>query len=147
MRLLKSAVAVLGMMLVMGMSDAVEAGDAQDTLVITARIVEIPGTFPPNDLYNYVYVMKYRVLSVVEGEYEGREIYVGHYNPRIPRAQIKDQMASVVAGDVERFEVGAQQQLTLVRPLGSVWNEATEDEFFDIDDDDKYFAIRADILK
>jgi len=33
-----------------------------DTLVILARLTEIPGAFPPNDLYNYVYIMKYRVI-------------------------------------------------------------------------------------
>jgi hypothetical protein len=26
---------------------------------VTARLLEIPGQFPPNDLYNYAYVLKY----------------------------------------------------------------------------------------
>src|SRR5660397_222779 len=34
-----------------------------DSLVITARLIEIPGKFAPNDLYNYVYIMKYRVVK------------------------------------------------------------------------------------
>ncbi|MBD3242540.1 MAG: hypothetical protein GF331_18265, partial [Chitinivibrionales bacterium] len=49
------------------MVDATWAGDAKakgdaavDTLKVVARLIEIPGTFPPNDLYNYVYIMKYR---------------------------------------------------------------------------------------
>ena len=40
---------------------------SKDTLIIIARLVEIPGKFPPNDLYNYVFIMKYRVVKVFSG--------------------------------------------------------------------------------
>ena len=83
---------------------------AADTLVVVARITEIAGKFAPNDLYNYVYIMKYRVLSIVKGTYKGQEILVGQYNPLIPRAQIKDAMKKYVSGNVEKFEVGAKQK-------------------------------------
>jgi len=39
---------------------------SKDTLIIIARLVEIPGKFPPNDLYNYVFIMKYRVVKVLK---------------------------------------------------------------------------------
>ncbi len=118
-----------------------------DSLVIVARVVEIPGKFAPNDLYNYVYVMKYRVLEVVSGAYAAKEIYVGHYNPLIPRARLKDKMAAVVKGDVEKFEVGGKHRLVLSKPIEKYWNDAKEDEYIDIDDSEKYFALRADIAK
>jgi len=118
-----------------------------DTLVIKARIVEIPGTFPKNDLYNYVYVMKYRVLKVIEGTYEEREIYVGHYNPLIPRKNVSDDMSPYVDGSVEKFSVGDIQELKLIAPIERVWENALEDEYFDIDPEDKFYALKADIAK
>jgi hypothetical protein len=114
-----------------------------DTLVIIGRIIEIPGKFPPNDLYNYVYIMKYRVVKVVKGAYEGKEILVGEYNPLIPRSQIKDKMDKFVDGDVQKFEIGAKHKLVLLSPIGSVWTEAIEDEYFD-SDMQKYYALRTD---
>jgi hypothetical protein len=126
---------------------AAQQSAAVETLVVKARIAEIPGTFPPNDLYSYVYVMKYSVLEVVKGTAAGKEILVGHYNPRIPRAQIKDAMDKLVDGNVEKFEVGARQTLTLLRPIDKIWKDAKEDEYFDTDDSEKYFAIKADVLK
>lgn len=114
-----------------------------DTLIITARLTEIPGTFAPNDLYNYVYVMKYRIISVEKGTYDGKEILVGQYNPLIPRKQIKDRMDEFVNGTAEAFEEGVKHRLVLITPIESVWNEAIEDEYFD-SDLQKYFALETD---
>ncbi len=119
---------------------------ASDTLVIKARLLEIPGVFPPNDLYNYVYVMKYRVLKVERGTYEEREILVGHYNPRVARGNITGDMDTLVDGDVGSFEVGDKHKLVLVKPLSKVWDGAVEDEYFDYSGD-KYFAVKADKAK
>jgi len=119
---------------------------SQDTLVIIARCIEIPGKFAPNDLYNYVYIMKYRVMKVVRGSYSGQEILVGHYNPLIPRQQIKDKMAPVARGNVEKFETGSKHQLTLITPVERVWNDAVEDDYVD-SDLEKYYSLRADVAR
>ncbi len=143
MRRMTTLLAALGVVLATAtMSFAQEA----DTLEITARLVEIPGTFPPNDLYNYVYIMKYRVLEVEKGEYDEKEILVGHYNPLIPRKQVNDKMDEYVEGDVEKFEEGAKHKLVLITPIETVWNEALEDEYFD-QDVDKYYALEAETVK
>ncbi len=118
----------------------------KDTLIIVARVLEIPGKFPPNDLYNYVYIMKYRVIKVEKGKYAQKEILVGQYNPLIPRKKIKDKMDPFVDGDVEKFEVGDKQRLVLIAPIESVWSDALEDEYFDTDDE-KYYALKTDIVK
>ncbi len=143
MRRITTLLAALGVVLT-----TTTMGFAQetDTLVVTARLVEIPGTFPPNDLYNYVYVMKYRVLEVEEGEYGDKEILVGHYNPLIPRKQINDKMDEYVEGDIEKFEEGAKHRLVLITPIETVWNEAVEDEYFD-QDVDKYYALETKTVK
>ncbi len=125
---------------------AVKAKKTGDTLVIIARITEIPGKFASNDLYNYVYLMKYRVIKVVKGTYKGENILVGHYNPLIPRTMIKDAMKKNVAGNVQKFEVGAKQKLWLVTPIEKVWKDAVDDEYSD-SDQPKYFAVKADVAK
>ncbi len=130
-------------------SDKTAAAPAKafhDTLVVVARITEIPGKFASNDLYNYVYIMKYRVLSVVKGTYKGQDILVGHYNPLIPRSQIKDAMKKNVAGNVQKFEVGGKQKLWLITPIDKVWKDAVDDEYSD-SDLEKYYALKADVAK
>ena len=117
-----------------------------DTLVVTCRLVEIPGKFVSNDVYDYVYIMKYRVLSVEKGEYNGKELLVGHYNPLIARKLVHDKMDPFVDGTVEKFMVGAKHRLTLVAPIESVWDGAIEDEYIDTDLR-KYYAVKADILQ
>jgi hypothetical protein len=117
-----------------------------DTLIVQARLLEIPVTFPSNDIYNYVYIFKYRVLKVEKGTYNGQDILVGQYNPLIPRSQIKDKMDLFVNGDVRTFEAGARHRLTLVSPMELVWKDAVEDEFFDLDST-RYFSINTEDVK
>jgi len=119
---------------------------SQDTLIVIARLIEIPGKFPPNDLYNYVYIMKYRVMKVLWGAYPAQEILVGHYNPLIPRPQIKDKMAAFVSGNVAKFETGAKHKLVLVKPIERIWKDAVEDDYAD-SDLDKYYALKADVAQ
>ena len=125
---------------------AASAKTTGDTLVVIARVTEIPGKFASNDLYNYVYIMKYRVLSVMKGAYKAQDILVGHYNPLIPRAQIKDAMKKNVAGNLEKFEVGGKHKLWLVTPIDKVWKDAVDDEYSD-SDLGKYYAVRADVAQ
>lgn len=98
-------------------------------LVITAKLADIPGSFPANDLYNYAYVMKYQVLKVVQGSYPDTEILVGHYNPRMARDEVKDEQDPKVGGNVKSFQVGDVHYLVL-SPLDGVWTGAAEDDYF-----------------
>ena len=129
-----------------GISAPDSSKELSDTLVCTARLLEIPGTLPPNDLYNYVYVMKYRVITVHRGVYTEKELLVGHYNPRLARKLVRDKMDPFVNGDLEKFDVGAKHVLTLVTPIEKVWRDAVEDEYFD-SELPRFFAITADIVK
>jgi hypothetical protein len=117
-----------------------------DTLIITGRIAEIPGRFVENDAYDYVYIMKYRVIAVEKGMYNEKEILVGHYNPLIARKLIKDKMDSVVDGSVEKFIIGEKHRLTLIAPIDALWKDAIEDEYYDTELE-KYFAVKADLIK
>jgi len=114
-----------------------------ENLTVEGKLSEIPGKMPPNDLYNYVYVLKYKVTKVVEGKLEGKEILVGVYNPLIARGQVKDKMADKSKGDVRAFNAGDKHTLKLV-PLEGNYDGAVEDEYFD-DEAPRYLAI--EILK
>ena len=63
---------------------------AADPVTIEGRLTEIPGKMPSNDLYSYVYVFKYKVLKVVSGKLDAKEVLVGVYNPLIARGKVKD---------------------------------------------------------
>ena len=125
---------------------ATKAPKGNDTLIVLARLTEIPGTFPSNDLYNYVFIMKYRVIKVLKGKYAKQEILVGHYNPLIPRGQIKDRMRSLAGGTVAKFETGARQKLTLIAPIDRVWKNEVEDNYPD-SDFEKFYALKAEIAR
>ena len=114
-------------------------------LVMTAKLVEIPGAFPANDLYNYAYVMKYKVLQVLQGSYAEPEILVGHYNPRIARNDIKDEQDSKVGGSLTSFQKGDIHYLVL-NPLDGEWTGAVEDEYFN-DKRPRWWALWVDKAK
>ena len=139
-------VIVLTPIMVLGEKPSLAPKSDTDTLILEARLLEIPGSFPPNDIYDYVYIMKYRVAKVIKGNYAEKEILVGHYNPLIPRSQIKDKMGEIVKGNVRKFEEGEKHRLVLVAPISTVWKDAIQDEYFD-SERSKYFALQADVMK
>lgn len=115
---------------------------AEAPLDLTAKLVEIPTKFPPDDLYDYAYVMRYQVVG---GAMDGQSILVAHYKPRLPRAGIKDQMKKHVAGKVRSFHVGDVHKLRLAPNLKSIWKGALIDEFAATDHKSvRYFALVAD---
>jgi hypothetical protein len=111
-------------------------------LTIEARLLEIAGTPPPNDLYSYVYIVKYKVEKVVAGKLEAKELLVGHYNPLQPRDAISGKMKGKVTGKLKQLRVGERHLLKLV-PLGPAWDGPIEDEYFD-NTDPRWFAVQAD---
>jgi hypothetical protein len=135
--------ALLGSLLSVSPSQAGEpAGAATSTIEVTARLKNIPGKFPADELYDYVYIMQYQVVG---GPMDKQSIYVGHYKPRRARNEIDDKMKKVVSGSLRRFEVGALHQLTLTPNMRKVWKGAVVDEFFDTDRKSKrYFCLKAD---
>ena len=88
---------------------------------VTAKLLAIPSDFPRNDLYDYVYVMKYHVLKVHRGKVDGDTIFVGHYNPLKPRASAGDKYSGKVGGDVHRFQAGDVHRMALEAPLEELY--------------------------
>lgn len=101
----------------------------EGSLVLTAELDEIAGQFPANDLYNYAYVMKYKVIKVLQGTYADSVILVAHYNPKMARDEIKDEQDTKVGGGLKSFQAGDAHYLVL-DPLDGVWTGAVEDDYF-----------------
>ena len=107
---------------------------------VTAKLSEIPGSFPSNDLYNYAYVFKYQVLQVHRGKIEGDTIFVGQYNPLKARAKAEDQDSGKVGGDVEQFRAGDIHRIALEVPLDQQWMGGIVDKYFN-NKGTRYWAI------
>ena len=88
---------------------------------VTAKLATIGGEFPPNKLYDYIFIMKYHVLKVHRGTVESQDIFVGQYNPLKPRATAQDKFSGKVGGNVERFQVGDVHRMALEGPLDQVF--------------------------
>lgn len=86
------------------------------SIEVTARLADIPGEFPPNDLYDYAYVMKYDVLETHRGDVTGT-IYVGHYNPLKKRGEAADDRSGEIGGNITRYRVGDIHRLALDVPI------------------------------
>lgn len=142
-------IALLVLMVAAGLGSRIARAEAPPTtppptapLTVTAKLVEIPGKFPDDDLYDYAYVMRYQVIG---GPMDKQFILVAHYKPRLPRSAIKDKMKGVVSGKVRAFRVGDVQKLQLTPNLKSVWKGPVVDEFAATDHKStRYFALVAD---
>jgi hypothetical protein len=86
---------------------------SRGSVEVTATLVEIPGTFPPNKLYDYMYVLKYRVLKVHRGQAPSERIYVAHYNPLKARSEAADKFVKDVGGNVTGFVAGQTHRMAM----------------------------------
>jgi hypothetical protein len=109
---------------------------------LTAKLVEIPSKLPPDDLYDYAYVMRYQVQG---GPLDKQFILVAHYKPLQPRSKIQDKMKGQVGGKLRRFNVGDSHKLRLLSDLKSVWKGALIDEYAATDRKSiRYWCLTAD---
>jgi hypothetical protein len=116
--------------------------DATDTVVVTAKLVEIPSKPPPDDLYDYAYVMKYEVIG---GPLDKTSILVAHYKPLQPRSKIKDKMKASVSGKLRSFVQGDVHKLKLSPDLKKIWKGPLIDEFSATDRKSvRYWCLEAD---
>jgi hypothetical protein len=99
---------------------------AAEPIVVTAKLVEIPAKFPPDDLYDYAFVMRYEVIG---GPMDKQSILVAHYKPRQPRSKIKAPMKAHVGGKLRSFVQGDVHKLKLDPGLKAVFSGALLDEF------------------
>ncbi len=119
--------------------------DAQVTKLgsveVTARLEEIRGTFPPNNLYDYVYVLKYRVLETHRGKVDGQTILVGHYNPLKARTEAADKRSGPIGGNLRKFTAGDIHRMALETPLDDFYMGPLINKYHDEDKSPLYWAV------
>jgi hypothetical protein len=109
---------------------------------VTAKLVEIPSKMPPDDLYDYAYVMRYQVQG---GPLDKQTILVAHYKPLQPRSKIKDKMKDRVGGKLRSFTQGDVHKLKLSPDLKAIWKGALVDEYSATDRKSvRYWCLQAD---
>jgi hypothetical protein len=117
-------------------------GGDKEKIEVSAKLVEIPGKFPPDDLYDYAYVMKYEVQG---GKLDKQTILVAHYKPRRPRKKIKDKMKKFVGGKLKKFKEGDVHKMVLDPDLEKIWKDALVDEYFATDKKStRYWCLKVD---
>jgi len=126
-----------------GIALATRRGQAEAApLEVTAKLVEIPSKIPPDDLYDYAYVMRYQVQG---GALDGQFLLVAHYKPLVPRSKIKDKMKARVSGKLRSFNQGDVHKLKLVSDLKSIWKGALVDEYAATDHKSpRYWCLQVD---
>ena len=111
-------------------------------LEVTAKLVEIPSKMPPDDLYDYAYVMRYQVQG---GPLDKQFLLVAHYKPLVPRSKIKDKMKAQVSGKLRSFNQGDVHKLKLAADLKSIWKGALVDEYAATDHKSvRYWCLQVD---
>lgn len=112
-------------------------------LEVTAKLVEILAKkLPPDDLYDYAYVMRYEVQG---GSLDKQPILVAHYKPLQPRSKIKDKMKEHVGGKLRSFKPGDVHKLKLSPNLKAIWKGALVDDYSVTDRTSiRYWCLQAD---
>jgi hypothetical protein len=137
-----AVLALLPLLLCAGAGRSVAEGG--DVIVVTAKLVEIPSKPPPDDLYDYAYVMRYEVVG---GPLDKTSILVAHYKPTLPRAKIKDKMKASVSGKLRSFVQGDMHKLKLSADLKKIWKGPLIDEFSATDRKSvRYWCLEVDPL-
>jgi hypothetical protein len=113
------------------------------TIEVTAKLVEIPSKMPPDDLYDYAYVMRYQVQG---GPMDKQFLLVAHYKPLVPRSKIKDKMKAQVGGKLRSFNQGDLHKLKLAADLKSIWKGPLVDEYAATDHKSiRYWCLQVDL--
>jgi hypothetical protein len=141
----RSCVFRLGLIVWLASLSVSASGRADSTAELSevvAKLVEIPSKLPPDDLYDYAYVMRYEVVG---GPLDKASILVAHYKPLLPRSKIKDAMKAHVKGKLRSFVQGDVHKLKLTPALKSVWKGPLIDEFAAADrKSTRYFCLEVD---
>jgi hypothetical protein len=137
---------LLALAMILARSGAAGAGEPAGApaaeITVRAKLVEIPSSLPPDDLYDYAYVMRYEVIG---GPMDKASILVAHYKPRQPRAKIKDAAKLHVGGKLRSFTQGDVHKLKLSPDLKKLWKGALIDEFAATDRKSvRYWCLEAD---
>lgn len=116
------------------------------TVEVTAKLVEIRGEPKPDPMYNYAYVMKYRVLEVHRGKVDRDDIYVAHYNPYKPRGKAADFAHGNVGGRAKKIRAGDIHRMALDVPVEEFYMGGVINKYFGEDTGPIYWAAWTNLV-
>lgn len=117
------------------------------TIEVTAKLVEIPeGAIFDRPLYNYATVLKYQVIQVHRGSVKGDIIYVGHYNPAKPRAEVADRKVPEIGGDLKYFRAEQVHRMALESSMFDQFTGGILNLYSKEDTDPIYWAVWTDLV-
>ena len=111
------------------------------TIEVEAELMEIPGEFPPNKLYDYAYVLKYKVIAVHRGTLDSDVIYVGHYNPLKPRDRVTDKRVQGIGGNLRSFKAGERHHMALENSIDDFYMGGIINEYHGEVEGPVYWAV------
>ncbi len=113
------------------------------TIEVTARLVEVPeGAIFKRDLYNYATILKYEIVQVHRGQLSaGQTIFVGHYNPFLPRTQAADQRVAGIGGNLADFQAGQLHRMALEFPIEDHFMGGIVNKYFGQSTEPIYWAV------
>jgi hypothetical protein len=109
-------------------------------LVLVGKLVDKQAC-PGSGDKHYGLVMKYKVVEVKSGYYEGDTIYVVHGAPELPRV-----IYFKYCGSLKSFEVGATHRLRLKEKLPDNPSpfEVVVDPYLKLDQTQRYLCLKVD---
>jgi len=108
---------------------------------VTAELLEIPGEFPDIPMYDYAFVLKYKVLNVHRGKVDAEVIYVGHYNPLKRRDKAADARVREIGGNLKRFRAGDVHRMALEVPIDDYYMGGIINRYFEKETGPIYWAV------
>ena len=111
------------------------------SIEVTAQLVEIPEKFPDIPLYDYAFVLKYKVLKIHRGEIGLDIIYVGQYNPLKPRSDVADARVGDIGGNLKKIRAGETHRMALEVPIEDHYMGGIINKYFEEDTGAVYWAL------
>lgn len=109
------------------------------TLVVLARLVDMPTGMPHCGMLSVIASMRYEVVAVLRGRYRSTRLYATHLCPEMSRRMA----AGPTAGTLESFRLGELHRLWL-RPVPARSRQGIFDRYGD-DDLPRFETLRADL--
>jgi hypothetical protein len=111
------------------------------SIEVTAQLVEIRGEFYPNNLYDYAYILKYKVLQTHRGKVHADTILVGQYNPLKPRSSVADERVKDIGGNLKKFVAGDVHRMALEVPIDDYYMGPIGNKYQGEDKGPIYWAV------
>jgi len=111
------------------------------SIEVSAKLMEIKGEMSDDPMYDYAFVLKYKVLKVHRGKIDTDTIYVGQYNPLKPRAGVADERVPDIGGNLKKFRAGDVHRMAMEVPIDDYYMGGIVNRYFEKKTGPIYWAV------